>query len=226
MQGRQQAMGSITSPVAAGGAPASLSPSRRAWLRFKRNRLGYWSLLVFCALVLVSLCAELVSNDRPLIVRYEGQTYFPMLKDYPEKTFGGDFETPTDYLDPFIRERITGGGNWALYTLNPYGPNTLNYFAKAPNPSAPTRDNWLGTDDRGRDLLAQLIYGFRVSVLFALALTVTGVALGVLTGAIQGFLAARRIWPFSASSRSGAPCPSCTCSSSSARCSRPAFRCC
>ena len=187
MQGRQQAMGSITSPVAAGVAPASLSPSRRAWLRFKRNRLGYWSLLVFCALVLVSLCAELVSNDRPLIVRYEGQTYFPMLKDYPEKTFGGDFETPTDYLDPFIRERITGGGNWALYTLNPYGPNTLNYFAKAPNPSAPTRDNWLGTDDRGRDLLAQLIYGFRVSVLFALALTVTGVALGVLTGAIQGF---------------------------------------
>ena len=180
-------MGSITSPVAAGVAPASLSPSRRAWLRFKRNRLGYWSLLVFCALVLVSLCAELVSNDRPLIVRYEGQTYFPMLKDYPEKTFGGDFETPTDYLDPFIRERITGGGNWALYTLNPYGPNTLNYFAKAPNPSAPTRDNWLGTDDRGRDLLAQLIYGFRVSVLFALALTVTGVALGVLTGAIQGF---------------------------------------
>ena len=187
MQGRQQAMGSITSPVAAGVAPASLSPSRRAWLRFKRNRLGYWSLLVFCALVLVSLCAELVSNDRPLIVRYEGQTYFPMLKDYPEKTFGGDFETPTDYLDPFIRERITGGGNWALYTLNPYGPNTLNYFAKAPNPSAPTRDNWLGTDDRGRDLLAQLIYGFRVSVLFALALTVTGVVLGVLTGAIQGF---------------------------------------
>ncbi|OZA57834.1 MAG: peptide ABC transporter permease [Acidovorax sp. 17-64-282] len=123
-------MGSITSPVAAGVAPASLSPSRRAWLRFKRNRLGYWSLLIFCALVLVSLCAELVSNDRPLIVRYEGQTYFPMLKDYPEKTFGGDFETPTDYLDPFIRERITGGANWALYTLNPYGPNTLNYFAK------------------------------------------------------------------------------------------------
>ena len=191
MQGRQQAMGSITSPVAAGGAPASLSPSRRAWLRFKRNRLGYWSLLVFCALVLVSLCAELVSNDRPLIVRYEGQTYFPMLKDYPEKTFGGDFETPADYLDPFIRERITGGGNWALYTLNPYGPNTLNYFAKAPNPSAPTRDNWLGTDDRGRDVLARLIYGFRVSVLFGLALTVIGVVVGVLTGAIQGFYGGR-----------------------------------
>lgn len=168
-------------------APASLSPSRRAWLRFKRNRQGYWSLWLFCALVLVSLCAELVSNDKPLIVRYEGQTYFPMLKDYPEKTFGGDFETPTDYLDPFIQERLSAGSNWALYTLNRYGPNTLNYFAKSPNPSAPTADNWLGTDDRGRDLLAQLLYGFRVSVLFGLALTATGVLLGMVTGAIQGF---------------------------------------
>mgnify|MGYP004417289590 CR=1 FL=1 len=187
MPDKQQDMGSIKSSVPAGAAPASLSPSRRAWLRFKRNRLGYWSLVIFCVLVALSLCAELVSNDRPLVVRYEGQTYFPMLKDYPEKTFGGDFETPADYLDPFIRERITQGSNWALYTLNPYGPNTLNYFANSPNPSAPTADNWLGTDDRGRDLLAQLIYGFRVSVLFALALTVTGVALGVVTGAIQGF---------------------------------------
>ena len=165
----------------------SLSPSRRAWLRFKRNRLGYWSLVVFCVLVALSLCAELVSNDRPLVVRYEGQTYFPMLKDYPETTFGGDFLTPTDYLDPFIQQKLNAGSNWALYTLNPYGPNTLKYFAKAPNPSGPTPDNWLGTDDRWRDLAAQLLYGFRVSVLFALALTFTGVLLGVITGAIQGF---------------------------------------
>ncbi|MDH4427888.1 MAG: ABC transporter permease [Acidovorax sp.] len=165
----------------------SLSPSRRAWLRFKRNRLGYWSLLIFCTLVVVSLFAELVSNDKPLVVRYEGQTYFPMLKDYPETTFGGDFLTTTDYLDPFIQERLSTNGNWALYTINRYGPNTLNYFAKSPNPSAPTSANWLGTDDRGRDLLAQLLYGFRVSVLFGLALTVTGVLLGVITGAIQGF---------------------------------------
>lgn len=165
----------------------SLSPSRRAWLRFKRNRLGYWSLLIFCTLVVVSLFAELVSNDKPLIVRYEGQTYFPMVKDYPETTFGGDFLTSTDYLDPFIQERLSTGCNWALYTINRYGPNTLNYFAKSPNPSAPTSANWLGTDDRGRDLLAQLLYGFRVSVLFGLALTVTGVLLGVITGAIQGF---------------------------------------
>ena len=164
-----------------------VSPSRRAWLRFKRNRLGYWSLLAFCTLVIMSLFAEVISNDRPLIVRYQGTTYVPMVKDYSEKTFGGDFDTSTDYLDPFIRKRLTQEGNWALYAINPYGSKSLNYFAKEPNPSAPSRDNWLGTDDRGRDLLAQLIYGFRVSVLFALALTATGVLLGVITGAIQGF---------------------------------------
>ena len=167
--------------------PVSLSPSRRAWLRFKRNRLGYWSLVIFVVLVAVSLCAELVSNDRPLVVRYEGQLYFPMVQDYPETTFGGDFLTSTDYLDPFIKKKLSEPGNWALHTLNPYGSNTLNYFAKSPNPAGPTRDNWLGTDDRGRDMAAQLLYGFRVSVLFALALTVTGVFLGVVAGAIQGF---------------------------------------
>ena len=169
------------------GAAPSLSPSRRAWLRFKRNRLGYWSLVIFVVLVVVSLCAELVSNDRPLVVRYEGQLYFPMVKDYPETTFGGDFLTTTDYLDPFIKKKLSEPGNWALYTLNPYGSDTLNYFAKEPNPSGPTWENWLGTDDRGRDMTAQLLYGFRISVLFALALTVTGVSLGIVTGAIQGF---------------------------------------
>ncbi len=167
--------------------PISQSPSRRAWQRFRRNRLGYWSLLAFCTLVVLSLVAEVLSNDKPLLVRYQGATYFPMVHDYPETTFGGDFLTPTDYLDPFIRERLSTGGNWALFAPNPYGPKTLNYFAKEPNPSAPSRDNLLGTDDRGRDLLAQLVYGFRISVLFALALTFVGTLLGVLTGAIQGF---------------------------------------
>lgn len=180
-------MSSSTEALAPAPVSGSNSPTRRAWARFRRNRLGYWSLLAFCAMVLLSLGAELISNDRPLLVRYQGSLYVPVLQDYPETVFGGDFQTSTDYLDPFIRERLAQPGNWALYAPNPYGPKTLNYFAKAPNPSAPSRDNWLGTDDRGRDLLAQLIYGFRVSVLFALALTVTGVLLGVLTGAIQGF---------------------------------------
>jgi microcin C transport system permease protein len=169
----------------------SLSPGRRAWLRFRRNRLGYWSLLVFAAMVVLSLAAEVLSNDKPLIVRYRGQTYFPVLKDYPETTFGGDFPTPADYLDPYIRDKITGGGNWALYAPNPYGSNTLNYFASAPSPAAPSRENLLGTDERGRDLLAQLVYGFRVSVLFALALTAVGTILGILAGAVQGYFAGK-----------------------------------
>ena len=168
-----------------------LSPSRRAWQRFRRNRLGYWSLLLFSALVVLSLCAEVLSSDRPLLVHYNGQTYFPLVQDLPETVFGGDFAAPTDYLDPFIREQITRGDNWAVYALNPYGPKTLNYFAQAPNPSAPSADNWLGTDDRGRDLLAQLIYGFRISVLFALALTAIGTVLGIVTGAIQGYFGGR-----------------------------------
>jgi len=177
----------------------SASPSRRAWQRFKRNKLGYYSLLVFSALVLISLFAELVSNDKPLTIHYKnssasgnnnagsGSFYFPIAKNYPETFFGGDFETPTDYLDPYIQEKLSKDGNWAIYPINSYGSKTLNYFSKSPNPSAPSRDNWLGTDDKGRDLLAQLIYGFRVSVLFALALTVIGVVLGVISGAIQGF---------------------------------------
>lgn len=171
--------------------PVHVSPGGRAWRRFKRNRMGYWSLILFCCMVVLSLGAELVSNDKPLIVRYEGEFYFPLVKDYPEKTFGGDFPTPADYLDPFIRERITSGPNWAVYAPNPYGPRTLNYFARSPSPAAPTGDNLLGTDDRGRDLLAQLIYGFRVSVLFGLALAATGTVIGILAGAIQGYFAGK-----------------------------------
>jgi microcin C transport system permease protein len=192
---RAEAVAAVPSSISpgqpTGAARASLSPGRRAWLRFKRNRLGFWSLVLFASMVVVSLFAEVLSTDRPLIVRYEGKTYFPVLRDYSEKTFGGDFETPTDYLDPFIRERITQGSNWAIYAPNPYGPKTLNYFAKSPSPAAPTHDNWLGTDDRGRDLLAQLLYGFRVSVLFGLALTITGTVLGVAAGAVQGYFAGK-----------------------------------
>lgn len=178
-------------PVSSLISPPSLSPGRRAWLRFKRNRLGFFSLWGMVFLLLMSLAAELVSNDRPLVVKYQGELLFPMLNDYPETRFGGDFATPTDYLDPFITQKLAEPGNWAVFAPNRYGPKTLNYFATKPNPAPPSAANYLGTDDRGRDLLAQLIYGFRVSVLFALALTLSGVVLGVVLGAIQGFYGGR-----------------------------------
>ncbi len=166
---------------------AHMSPARRAWGRFRRHRLGLASLVVFLVLFGLSLVAELLSNDRPLAVRYEGQWHFPVVQDLPETVFGGDFETPTDYLDPFIQQQLARPGNWALRAPNPYHHSTLDYFAPTPNPAPPSARNWLGTDDRGRDVLARLLYGFRISVLFALALTATGVLLGVLTGALQGF---------------------------------------
>jgi microcin C transport system permease protein len=188
MSGSTLVSSSIDRPdgLAATGETTSQSPSARAWRRFKRNRLGFWSLTLFCTLVVLSLFAEVLSNDRPLLVRFNGEFYFPMVRDYPEKVFGGDFETSTDYLDPFIQQKLTQGG-WAIYAPNRYGPNTLNYFAKEPNPGRPSVDNLLGTDERGRDLLAQLLYGFRLSALFGLALTVIGVLIGVLTGAVQGY---------------------------------------
>ncbi len=189
MSGSIPVSSSIDPPaVLAATRPArSESPGARAWRRFRRNRLGFVSLVIFSAMVLLSLFAEVVSNDRPLLVRYNGDFYFPLVRDYAEKTFGGDFETPPDYLDPYIRQKLSTDGNWAIYPPNPYGAHTLNYFSKDPFPAPPNADNLLGTDERGRDLLAQLIYGFRVSALFGLALTVIGVALGVLTGAVQGY---------------------------------------
>src|SRR5688572_12060963 len=98
-----------------------LSPGRRAWRRFRRNKLGFYSLLLFALLFVLSLCAELISNEKPYIVRYNGDYYFPMINTYPEKTFGGDFDTPTDYLDPFIKQKLNEGSNWALWAPNPYG---------------------------------------------------------------------------------------------------------
>ena len=157
------------------------------WSRFKSNRLGYWSLWIFSILFGFSLCAELIANDKPLVVRYEGQFYFPMIQNHPETVFGGDFATPTDFLDPDIKKNITQGSNWAIYPPIPYSFQTLNYFSKEPNPASPSLDNWLGTDDRGRDVLSRLIYGFRLSILFGIALTIVGVVVGVFTGALMGF---------------------------------------
>jgi len=144
-------------------------------------------MLVFVALFVLSLFAEVLCNDKPFLARYNGSFYLPMAQSLPETTFGGDFDTPTDYLDPFIQKQFAKKGNWAIYPINPYHHSTINYFAKQPNPSPPSWDNWLGTDDRGRDVLARLLYGFRLSVLFALALTVFGTLVGVITGALQGY---------------------------------------
>lgn len=189
-------MNAILSPVqpdqtTAIATTVSASSSRRAWLRFKRNRLGFWSLIVLCTLFVISLAAELVSNDKPLLVRYNGQWVAPFVQQVPETAFGGDFQTDTDYLDPFIRGQFAKPGNFALFPLNNYHHSTLNYFAKQPNPAAPSLDNWLGTDGNGRDVLARLLYGFRVSMLFALALTLVGTLLGIVTGAVQGYFAGK-----------------------------------
>ncbi|HRO59968.1 MAG TPA: ABC transporter permease [Burkholderiaceae bacterium] len=168
-----------------------MSPGRRAWLRFRRNRRGWISLWIFAAIFGLSLFAELLSNDRPLVAHYEGQTYWPLWNFYPETTFGGDFHTRTDWHDPFIVEQMSMDGNWAIWPPNRYSFDTINYFAASPNPAPPSAENLLGTDDRGRDVLARLLYGFRLSVLFGLALTTIGVVAGVLAGAVQGYFGGR-----------------------------------
>lgn len=146
---------------------------------------------MFLAVFGTSLFAEILSNDRPIVAHYRGQLYWPLWNHYPETTFGGDFRTATDWHDPFIREQMTRNGNWALWPPNRYGLDTINYFAASPNPAAPSAENLLGTDDRGRDVLARLLYGFRLSVLFGLALTTIGVVAGVLAGALQGYFGGR-----------------------------------
>ena len=165
------------------------TPALRAWRRFRSNRLGTVGLALFAILFGVSLLAEVVSNDKPLIARYEGQWVLPIFQTLPETAFGGDFPTPTDYLDPLIRENLAKPGNFALYPPNPYHHRTINYFSKEPNPAPPSPENLLGTDDRGRDLIARLLYGFRVSVVFALIVAAVCTVFGVLYGAVQGYFA-------------------------------------
>lgn len=177
--------------IPAGPGARHLSPNQRAWARFKRHRLGYASLWIFVVLLALASLAELISNDRPLVVRYQGQLYFPIVSNPLETRFGGDFGTPTDWKDPFIRQQFEQPGNWALHTPNPHSATSIDYFAKGLDPKPPGGGYWLGTDDTGRDLFARLLYGFRISVWFALALTAMGVVLGVVAGAIQGYFAGR-----------------------------------
>lgn len=172
-------------------ATQPLSPNQRAWLRFKANRRGYVSLWIFMALFLLSLAAEVLSNDKPILLSYQGSLYFPIFKSYPETVFGGDFETEANYNDAYLTGRLTRDGNWVWYAPNRYSYDSINLATEKPNPAPPSQQNLLGTDDRGRDVLARLIYGFRLSVLFAFALTVVATAIGILAGALQGYLGGR-----------------------------------
>jgi microcin C transport system permease protein len=167
------------------------SPNQRAWARFKRHRLGWWSLRLLIGLLVVSALAEVLSNDRPLLARYEGELFVPILHNHPEKRFGGDFLTPTDWSDPFITQQFAKPGNWTLSAPNPHAANSTRYFQKGAFPKAPGDGHWLGTDQVGRDMIARLLYGFRVSILFAFALTAIGLVLGLAAGAVQGYFAGR-----------------------------------
>ncbi|WP_446008668.1 ABC transporter permease [Candidatus Electrothrix sp.] len=159
----------------------------RRWRNFKKNRKGFYSLVIFSLMFGISLFAEVLSNDKPLLVQYQGEYYFPLLKAYPETVFGGDFETETDYQDPYILDKLTSNGNTVIFPPNPYDYTSINLNIGKPVPSPPSQDNILGTDDRGRDVFARLLYGFRLSVLFGFALTLTGTLVGIIAGAVQGY---------------------------------------
>jgi microcin C transport system permease protein len=159
--------------------------TRRRIENFKANRRGFWSLWIFLALFVTTLFAEFIANDRPLLVSYEGSFYVPVLRDYPETAFGGFLPSAADYRDPAVIQLINQKG-WAVWPPIPFGYRTIT-DAPGPFPAAPSRIDWLGTDDQGRDVLARLIYGFRISVLFGLALTLFSSIVGVAAGAVQGY---------------------------------------
>ncbi len=193
------------------GKWVSVSPlNKRRWENFKANRRGYWSFWLFLILFIGSLFAEFITNDKPFLVKYDGHYYSPALFTYPETTFGGDFETATDYRDPFVQQKIADKGGSMIWPPVRYSYDTHNLDLPTPAPSKPTwmlteaeckpvverkklnscRDleyNWLGTDDQGRDLVARLVYGFRISVLFGLILTLISSVIGVAAGAVQGY---------------------------------------
>ena len=160
--------------------------TRRRLDNFRANRRGYVSLWIFAVLFFVTLFAELIANDKPLVVWFKGELYAPVFVTYPETVFGGDFETEAEYRDPFVQELIDQDG-WAIWPPIPFSYDTINYDLKSPAPSPPDLVNWLGTDDQGRDVLARAIYGFRISVLFGFVLTLLSGVIGVSAGAVQGY---------------------------------------
>ncbi len=165
-----------------------MSPiGRRRWQNFKANRRGYWSTWVFLALFFVTLFAELIANDKPLLLRFDGEFYFPAFVSYPETAFGGDFDTQADYRDPFLKDLIAAKQGRIWWPPIRYSYDTINLDLPVPAPAPPSADNWLGTDDQARDVMARLIYGFRISVLFGLTLTIFSSIVGVIAGAVQGY---------------------------------------
>src|SRR5437016_5099902 len=193
------------------GHRLALSPlDRRRWQSFTANRRGYWAFWIFLILFVLSLFAEFIANDKPFYVRYDGTSYFPVFVTYPETAFGGEFETAADYRDPYLQKLIAEKGGYMLWPPIRYSYNTHNLDLPTPAPSKPTwmlteaeckevvqrkhltscsnlEYNWLGTDDQGRDVVARLIYGFRISVLFGLSLTLISSVIGVAAGGVQGF---------------------------------------
>lgn len=160
--------------------------NERRWRNFKANRRGWWSLWIFAILFVLSMGAEFLANDKPILVWFDGRPYLPVLLSYPETEFGGDFPSEADYRDPYVRELIDEMG-WMVWPPIRYAYDTVNYELDRPAPSAPSATNWLGTDDQGRDVAARLIYGFRISLLFGLCLTLASSFIGVTAGALQGY---------------------------------------
>ena len=160
--------------------------TERRLANFRRNRRGFWSLWIFLVLFVASLFAEVIANDKPFLVYFNGGIYLPFAQEYPETEFGGDFATEADYRDPFVKDLINAKG-WMLWPIIPYSYDTVIKDLPGPAPSPPSADNWLGTDDQGRDVVARMIYGFRISVLFGLVLTAFSGVIGVAAGAVQGY---------------------------------------
>lgn len=164
-----------------------MSPLMRNRLyRFKQNKLGFFSLILFLIIFSLSICAEFIANDKPLLVSYKQSLYFPLFKDYPETTFGGVFETSTDYQDPAVKQLIQLHG-WMISPTVAFSYQTPNLSLTVPVPSQPTLQNWLGTDDQGRDVFARILYGLRVSLLFGIGLTIAAACIGIVVGAVQGY---------------------------------------
>ncbi len=200
----------VTTPPAPARRPRLSPLNQRRWRSFRANKRGYWSLWVFLALFFVTLGAELVANEKPFLIQYDGRLYSPVFFSYTETTFGGDFETEADYRDPYLVSKIAEKGGWMLWPPIRFSYSTIHRNPPTPLPTPPTwllddaqcaeaaaktggtgcRDlewNWLGTDDQGRDVAARLIYGFRISVLFGLILTLVSSVIGIAAGAVQGY---------------------------------------